>query len=175
VFFSLEQSLEVLERTPRVLRAMLDNLSDFWLLQNYGETTFSPFDVVAHLIHGERTDWMVRAHIILEQGESLPFEPFDPDDGREPSKGKSLDELLDTFAELRAQNLDDLCALALSPEQLALRGTHPAFGPVTMQQLIAAWVVHDLYHLHQIARSMAFQYREEVGPWKEYLPILPDD
>jgi hypothetical protein len=171
--FEIEKSIEVLQRTPDVLRTLLGGLSDFWSMSNYGEATFSPFDVVGHLIHGEETDWMVRVRVILEHGETKVFEPFDRYAMYEASKGKSMNELLDTFALLRAKNLHDLKALKLTPEKLELRGTHPAFGGVTLRQLIATWVVHDLNHLRQIAKSMAFQYREEVGPWKEYLSILP--
>jgi hypothetical protein len=171
--FELEKSVEVLRRTPGALRALLGGLSDFWVLSNYGEATFSPFDVVGHLIHGERTNWMARIRIVLEDGEARPFPPFDRYAMYEASKGKSMAELLDTFASLRAKNLDDLMDLNLTPATLELRGTHPGFGGVTLKQLIAAWVVHDLGHLHQVAKAMAFQYREEVGPWREYLTILP--
>ena len=173
--FHLLQALAVLSKTPDVLRSLLANLSDDWVRSNYGPNTFSPFDVVGHLIHGERTDWMVRARVILEQGEEHPFEPFDRYAMFEASKGKTIGELLDTFAALRAQNLEDLRALHLAPDQLALRGTHPELGAVTLQQLLATWVVHDFNHLHQIAKAMAFQYRHEVGPWRAYLSILPDD
>jgi len=171
--FHLEQALEVLQNTPAVLRALLANLSDPWVLSSYGDQTFSAFDVVGHLIHGERTDWMVRARMILEEGERRPFEPFDRYAMYEASRGKPLGELLDTFASLRAQNLHDLRALGLTDEKLSLRGTHPALGSVTLRQLLATWVVHDLNHIHQIAKAMAHQYRDEVGPWKEYLSILP--
>jgi hypothetical protein len=169
----LGQAVEALRRTPDVLRALLGGLSDCWVLSDYGAGTFSPFDVVGHLIHGERTDWMVRVRVILEHGETTPFEPFDRYAMSEASKGKSLAELLQLFASLRAKNLDDLRALQLTPEQLECRGTHPALGGVKLRQLIAAWVVHDLGHVHQIAKAMAFQYRTEVGPWREYLSILP--
>jgi|SRR5579884_3613672 len=169
----IEKSVEILRRTPAALRALLGGLSDFWALSNYGPDTFSPFDVVGHLIHAERTNWMARARAILGHGEATPLPPFDRYAMYEASKGKSLAELLDTFASLRAKNLDDLFALGLTPERLALRGTHPELGVVTLGQLIAAWVVHDLGHLHQIARAMAFQYRDAVGPWKELLSILP--
>ena len=173
--FDLEQAIEVLQRTPGVLRAWLGGLSDCWALSNYGEATFSPFDVVGHLIHGERTDWMVRVRLILDQGETTPFEPFDRYAMYEASRGKMLEQLLETFALLRAKNLADLQALNLTPEKLDLRGLHPALGAVTLRQLIATWVAHDLNHLHQVAKAMAFQYRDEVGPWKEYLTILPKE
>jgi hypothetical protein len=171
--FTLDQAVEILPRTPDVLRALLGGLSDGWVLSNYGPDTFSPFDVVGHLIHGERTDWMVRVRIILEHGEKMTFEPFDRHAMYEASRGKSMADLLQQFAALRAQNLDDLRALRLTPEKLERRGTHPALGGVTLRQLIAAWVVHDLNHLHQIAKAMAFQYRDDVGPWREYLSLLP--
>lgn len=169
----IERSVEVLSRTPTALRALLSGVSDFWSLNNYGEATFSPFDVVGHLIHGERTNWMTRARIILEQGVAAPFPAFDRYAMYEASTGKSLAELLDTFAQLRAKNLDDLRALDLTPEKLELRGTHPDLGIATLRQLIASWVVHDLGHLHQIAKAMAYQYRDEVGPWRKLLTILP--
>lgn len=171
--FHLPQALEVFARTPHVLRAMLGGLSDEWVLSNYGEKTFSPFDVVGHFIHGERTDWMPRARIILEHGESKPFEPFDRYAMYEASRGKTLADLLDAFQSLRDKNLADLRALRLTPEQLALRGTHPALGPVTLAQLLATWAAHDLSHIHQIAKAMAYQYRDAVGPWRAYLTILP--
>ena len=171
--FELGRSLQVLERTPATLGALLGGLSDFWVRNNYGAQTFSAFDVVGHLIHAERTNWMTRARMILEQGEASPFPPFDRYAMYEASKGQSMSDLLQTFASLRAKNLDDLRALNLTPPQLELRGKHPDFGPVTLKQLIATWVVHDLNHLHQIAKAMAFQYREAVGPWKEFLSVLP--
>jgi hypothetical protein len=144
-------------------------------LSNYGAATFSPFDVVGHLIHGEQTDWMVRVRVILEHGETRPFASFDRYAMFEASKGKSMAELLRTFALLRAKNLGDLRALQLTPQKLECRGSHPALGGVTLRQLLAAWVVHDLNHLHQIAKAMAFQYQQEVGPWREYLSILPKE
>ena len=171
--FQLPEALAVLQRTPRVLFTMLDGLPDFWVLRNYGPQTFSPFDVVGHLIHGERTDWMVRAKLILEHGPEKPFEPFDRYAMYEASKGKSIAELLATFAALRAENLAALRALNLTAQDLDRRGTHPALGPVTLGQLLATWVAHDLNHIHQIAKCMAFQYRDDVGPWKQYLSILP--
>lgn len=171
--FQLDEAIAVLERTPAVLRTALEGLSDSWVSRNYGEATFSPFDVVGHLIHGERTDWMVRVRWILERGESEPFEPFDRYAMYEESKGKSIDELLATFARLRADNLNALRSMDLSESHFVRRGAHPALGPVTLDQLLATWVVHDLNHIHQIAKSMAYQYRNDVGPWKQYLSILP--
>lgn len=173
--FTLDHSLEVLQRTPAVLHSLLHGLSDFWSKSNYGPETFSPFDVVGHLIHGEETDWMVRARIILEQGEVQPLPPFDRYAMFEASQGKSMADLLATFAQLREKNLNDLRTLKLTQGQLNKRGTHPALGTITLQQLLATWVAHDLNHLHQIAKAMAYQYRNEVGPWREYLTFLPKD
>ena len=169
----IERSIEVLERTPAVLRALLGGVSSFWALSNYGPDTFGPFDVVGHLIHGERTNWMVRLHMILEHGEMQPFPAFDRYAMYEASNGKSMADLLDMFVAERAKNLDDLKALGLTPEKLGRRGTHPQLGTVTLGNLVAAWAVHDLGHTHQVVKAMAFQYRDEVGPWREYLTILP--
>ena len=171
--FRLDQSVEVLERTPAVLRAMLAGLSEPWVMNNYGSETWSPFDVVGHLIHGEKTDWIPRARIILGQGPSRAFEPFDRFAQYEASKGKTIDVLLDEFDSLRKQSLGSLRAMTLTDDQLDLPGTHPALGPVTLRQLLATWVCHDLNHIHQVAKSMAFQYRNEVGAWREYITILP--
>jgi hypothetical protein len=171
--FSIPDAMEVLERTPGCLRAMLGGLGEGWIQSNYGENTFSPFDVVGHLIHGERTDWMVRARIILESGPSRPFDPFDRYAMHEAGRGQSIGRLLDTFETLRTANLRDLKAMNLGPDELSRCGTHPALGRVTLAQLLATWVVHDLGHLHQIAKCMAHQYRDHVGPWRAYLSILP--
>ena len=170
--FQLQKSIEILERTPRTLRSLLGGLSDSWLLNNEGPETFSPFDVVGHLIHGEETDWIPRAKIILEHGESRAFTPFDRFAFYEKSKGKSLEDLLTTFQRLREQNVEVLKGLNLAPEQLALKGTHPELGQVTLSQLLATWTTHDLGHLSQIVRVMAKQYGSEVGPWTEFLSIL---
>ncbi len=171
--FSLERSVEVLERTPGVLRAMLAGLGEPWVMNNYGPETWSPFDVVGHLIHGERTDWIPRARIILEHGPTKPFEPFDRFVQYEDSRGKTIDQLLSEFESLRHQSLEALRSMRLTDEQLDLPGTHPALGPVTLRNLLATWVCHDLNHIHQIAKSMAYQYRNEVGAWREYITILP--
>lgn len=169
----IERAVEVLSRTPVALSALLGGVSDFWWRSNYGEATFSPFDVVGHLLHGDRTNWMVRVRFILTTGETTPFPTFDRYAMFEESRGRSINELLDAFARLRADNLAELTALDLTPEALDRRGTHPSLGPVTLRQLLAAWVVHDLGHLHQVAKAMAFQYRDEVGPFREFLTILP--
>ena len=163
---------EVLERTPDALRSLLGGLSDDWTLPNEGPETFSPHDVVGHLIHGEKTDWIPRARVILEHGASKPFEPFDRFGFRAYATGVPIDTLLDEFARLRGQNLEILRGLGLTPDKFALEGAHPVLGTVTLGQLIATWVVHDLNHLGQAMRVMAKQYGDEVGPWTQFLGIL---
>ncbi len=163
---------EVLERTPRALRGLLGGLSDDWTLPNEGPDTFSPHDVVGHLIHGEKTDWIPRLRRILEHGPSQPFEPFDRFGFRAYATGMPIDALLGEFARLRAENIAILRGLRLTEDQLGLEGRHPALGAVTLGQLIATWVVHDLNHVAQAVRVMARQYRGEVGPWTEFLAIL---
>lgn len=170
--FTLEATREILSRTPATLDALLRGLPDGWSHCDEGADTWSPFDVVGHLIHGERTDWIPRAKIILEHGPARPFEPFDRFAQLEANRGKTLEELLDLFAELRAANLRELDALELTPERLSREGTHPELGTVTLGQLLATWAVHDLNHLAQIARAMASRYRSDVGPWGAYLRIL---
>ena len=168
----LQNTISLLARTPGALDALLRDLPDTWTLRNEGEKTWSAFDVVGHLIHGERTDWMPRARLILDFGETRAFEPFDRWAQVRESQGKSLVQLLDEFARLRSQNLDELRGWNLQPEHFARRGRHPALGAVTLSQLLATWAVHDLTHLHQISRIMAHQYREAVGPWSAYLGVL---
>ncbi len=168
----LEQTTTLLERFPAVLAALLRGLPDRWMAVNEGEGTWTPVDVVGHLVHGERTDWMARTRRILREGTARAFDPFDREAQRRESAGKSLPELLDEFARLRAANLAELRALALGPEQLARRGLHAALGEVTLAQLLATWAAHDLTHLHQLSRVMAHQYREAVGPWSVYLGVL---
>lgn len=170
--FEMGAAVAVLERTPAVLRSMLEGLPDTWLMANEGPATFSPFDVVGHLLHGERADWLVRAEIILRQGSDRVFQPFDRFAHVHESHGRSMGELLDELAALRAANLSQLASWNPGGAQLSLTGEHPVFGTVTLRQLLAAWVVHDLGHIAQISRVMAKQYRTEVGPWREYLPIL---
>ena len=172
--FSLTDAMAVLSRTPVVLDQWLRDLPSGWLDGNEGPETWSPNDVVGHLIHGERTDWMARARLILEQGEARVFDPFDRFAQFRESQGKSIGQLLDEFAALRAENLRALEALKLEPEKLRKTGMHPALGSVTLEQLLATWVAHDMDHLAQIARVMAKQYDTAVGPWKEYLSILSD-
>jgi hypothetical protein len=171
--FKTEQAMQILQRTPAVLRAMLGGgLDEAWIRNNYGPDTFSPFDVVGHLIHGERTDWLPRIRHILRHGESIPFEPFDRYAMYDANRGKSIGQLLDEFGLLRDENLRELRALDLNESQFELKGLHPALGEVTVRQLIATWVAHDLNHIHQIAKCMAWQYRDEVGPWLAYLGAL---
>lgn len=170
--FDLQQTIALLSRTPSALNALLRDLPETWTLRNEGGKTWSPFDIVGHLIHGERTDWMARARIILQHGESRPFDPFDRLAQEREGQRKSLGELLDEFACLRAENLDVLRAMNLQPEDFERRGRHPALGLVTLSQLLATWAVHDMTHLHQLSRVMAYQYREVVGPWSAYLGVL---
>lgn len=170
--FQLEHAVNILSRTPSVLNDLLLHLPDEWSRQNEGRDSWSPYDVVGHLIHAEETDWMPRARIILEEGEARPFAPFDRRAQVEKSAGKSLEELLRAFEELRVKNLEKLGEWGLTAEQLEKRGAHPEFGVVTLRQLLATWVVHDLSHLAQISRVMCKQYKEAVGPWEAYLPIL---
>lgn len=170
--FDLQQTVALLSRTPSALNALLRDLPQAWTLGNEGGKTWSPFDIVGHLIHGERTDWMPRARIILQYGENRAFDPFDRLAQERESQGKSLGELLDEFARLRSGNLDALHEMKLTPEDLNRRGRHPALGVVTLSQLLATWAVHDMTHLHQLSRVMAYQYREAVGPWSAYLGVL---
>jgi hypothetical protein len=170
--FAVDEAVAILSRTPAAIDAMLRGLPEAWLTAHEGGETWSPFDVVGHLIHGERTDWLSRARIILEHGESRPFEPFDRFAQFAESRGRTLASLLDEFAELRQQNLAALSGLALNEGDLARRGRHPALGVVTLRQLLATWVAHDLDHIMQIARVLARQYGEEVGPWRAYLRAI---
>lgn len=172
MIFQLSDGIAVLERTPAAFRALLTGLPDMWIERNEGPATFSPFDNVGHLIHGERTDWIPRARIVLAQADNRRFEPYDRFAQVRESQGKRLGELLDEFAQLRAENLATLRGWKLSDRELALMGEHPELGPVTLRQLLATWVAHDLGHVAQTARVMAKQYREAVGPWRAYLPVL---
>ena len=165
-------AVAVLERTPAALRGMLDGLPDAWLLATEGPDTFSPRDVVGHLVFGEETDWVPRIRIILEHGPRRPFTPFDRTGFRAAYAGVGTAELLDRFASLRGSNLAFVRDLRLTPEKLALPGTHPELGAVTLGQLLSTWAVHDLGHVTQISRVLAKQYRDEVGPWRAYLSIL---
>jgi hypothetical protein len=169
---NLENTTVFLARTPSVLDALLRDLPDLWTRGREGEDSWSPFDVVAHLIHAEEENWMPRARIILEFGESRPFPPFDREGNFREFRGKTIDELLDEFARVRAESLQELNILNLLPADLEKRGLHPALGEVTLSHLLATWAAHDLTHLHQISRVMALQYREAVGPWSKFLGVM---
>lgn len=170
--FDLSAGTAILARTPETLRAMLSGLPASWTDATEGPETWSPCVIVGHLIHGERTDWIPRARIILEQGEDRRFIPYDRFAQFRESRGKSLADLLDEFEALRRTNLETLRGWRLADAQLALEGEHPEFGAVTLRQLLATWVVHDLGHIAQATRVMAKQYREAIGPWRAYLPIV---
>ncbi len=170
--FSVGEAMAVLARTPASINALLRGLPEPWVRQNEGKETWSAFDIVGHLIVGERTDWMPRVRIILENGEARAFDPFDRFAQAKENQGKSLEQLLDEFARLRRENLVALEKLNLQPEDFTRRGKHPALGPVTLSQLLATWAVHDLTHLHQLSRVMAYQYRDLVGPWSAFLGVL---
>lgn len=170
--FQLDKSIEILNRTPAVLEHLLTGLSRDWYSHNEGENTWSPYDVIGHLIHGEKTDWLVRSEIILSKAADKTFIPFDRFAQMSTSKEKSLEALLQEFRELREANLTKLEALKIGEEDLSNTGIHPELGEVSLQQLLASWVVHDLGHIAQISRVMAKQYTQEVGPWIAYLGIL---
>jgi DinB superfamily len=174
VEFSLDLAIEVLSRTPRTLRGLLEGISEAWARRDEGPETFSPFDNLGHLIDGEETDWIPRARMILARGPSVRFEPYDRFRHRSRNVGRTLESLLSEFEKLRAANLDLLLSWHLDTSQLDLPGEHPALGSVTLRQLLAAWVVHDLGHVAQVARVMAKQYSHEVGPWVPFLPVLTD-
>jgi uncharacterized damage-inducible protein DinB len=170
--FDLKKSIEILERTPAVVAGMLQGLSKEWTSRNEGGDTWSPYDIVGHLIHGEKTDWVPRLQIILSDSSDKRFQPFDRFAQARDSKDKTLSQLLEEFKSLREQNLQVLRSLDLSGEDLSRQGIHPAFGKVSLSQLLATWVVHDLNHIAQIARVLASQYRSDVGPWVAYLHVL---
>ncbi len=168
----LKDTMALLARTPRMLDALLRDLPDAWTMSNEGDKTWTPYDVVGHLCHGERADWIPRLKRILESGEAKPFDKYDRFAQERESKGKSLGQLLDEFEELRAANLRTVSSMKLKPEDLQRRGMHPSLGPVTLANLLATWAAHDLTHLHQISRIMAHQCRETVGPWTVYMGVL---
>ena len=170
--FSLEKSIEILERTPNVLESYLNHISPEWLHNNEGEDTWSPYEVVGHLVFGEKTDWLVRIKLILSESENKLFEPFDRFAQINEGSDKSINELLTEFKTLRQDNLNELNALKITEQDFNRKGIHPEFGEVTLLQLISTWVVHDLGHIAQISRVMAKQYKTEVGPWIDYLGIL---
>jgi len=170
--FVLEEGIAILSRTPATLDALLRGLPDGWIAANEGGATWSPFDVTGHLIHGERTDWIPRARIILEHGEARPFDSFDRFAQSSLSAGRTLASLLDEFAALRAENLHALAAMRLTAADLDRRGRHPELGAVTLRQLLATWVAHDLDHVVQVSRVLARHYSDDVGPWRAYLRII---
>lgn len=170
--FSIDKSIEILERTPDVLAELTNQLSGDWTMNNEGGETWSVFDVIGHLIHGDKTDWMTRIEIILSKDSDKEFKSFDRFAQFEESKGKSLEQLLSEFAMVRKTNLQKLKGFHLTVSDYNKTGIHPKFGAVTLSQLIAAWTVHDLDHLSQISRVMAKQYKEATGPWIEYLKII---
>ena len=170
--YSTKEATQVLERTPLVLRSLLSGLADGWIMNNEGPDTFSPYDVMGHLIHGEKTDWVTRAKIILAFGISKPFTPWDRFAQYEESKGKDLDQLLDEFEAVRKENMQWFNSLNLSEADLDKTGMHPKLGEITLRNLLSTWVVHDLTHIAQITRVMAKQYKEEMGPWPEFFRIL---
>ena len=172
---SLQQTVCLLARTPGTLNALLRDLPDEWTRRNEGEGTWSAFDIVAHLIHAERTDWMVRVNALLQLGPAHTFAAFDRTGHVRDIQERPLGHLLNEFAQVRSENLRELHALNLQPEDLGRQARHPAFGPVTLSQLLATWATHDLTHLHQISRVMAYQYRDAVGPWEKYLGVLHCD
>jgi hypothetical protein len=168
----LDDTISLLARTPITLNTLLRDQPEIWTQRNEGENTWSAYDVIGHLAHGERADWIPRVKCILLHGDSQAFEPFDRFAQVRESQGKSLSQLLDEFSQLRAENLATVRAMNLQPGDLERRGLHPSLGPVTMSQLIATWAAHDMTHLHQISRILAYQYRETVGPWSQYLGVL---
>lgn len=170
--FDVKSTIEILEKTPAVLENLLGGLSEKWLTANEGPETFSPFDVVGHLVHGEKTDWVPRMQLILSDKPDKTFQPFDRFAQFAESEGKTLPQLLAEFRTLRERNLETLKSKQLTAADLAKTGIHPTFGAVTLEQLLATWTVHDLGHLAQIARVMSKQYKQAVGPWVDFLPIL---
>jgi hypothetical protein len=170
--FTIDKSIEILERTPDVLKSMLSGLSSEWTLANEGDGTWSAYDVIGHLIHGERTDWIPRAKVILSGKDNRQFTPFDRFAQFSESREKSLQELLSEFELLRKENLNWLVEKRINDKDLEEKGIHPDFGEVSLSQLLATWVVHDLTHIAQISRVIAKQYKEAVGPWIVYLRVL---
>lgn len=170
--FDLKKTIEILSRTPGTLEVLLTGLSEEWIKNNEGENTWSPYDVIGHLIHGEKTDWLVRANIILSDASDKTFEPFDRFAQFEASKGKTIHQLLQEFKVEREKNIKELESKHITKNDLAKKGRHPALGEVSLEQLLSTWTAHDLGHIAQITRVMAKQYTEEVGPWKQYLPVL---
>jgi len=169
---NLDETIALISRTPATLNTLLRDLPEIWTRRNEGGNTWTPVDVVGHLISGERTDWMPRVRVILEHGATRTFEPFDMQGHLREVQGKSLEQLLDEFARLRADNLTTLRAMNLGPAELARPGRHPSLGDVTLSQLLATWAAHDLTHVHQLTRILAHQYRDAVGPWSQYMGVM---
>lgn len=170
--FELNKSIEILKNTPNVLESLLNDISEDWIHNNEGEHTWSPYEVVGHLIHGEKTDWIIRVKTILSETDHKLFEPFDRFAQISKNQTLALKDLLQEFRALREKNLNDLIELNITPKHMHRNGIHPEFGSVTLKELISTWVVHDLGHIAQISRVMAKQYSNEVGPWNSYLGIL---
>ena len=168
----LQLTIALLERTPKTLDALLRDLPEPWSRANEGGDSWNAFDIVSHLLHGERTDWIPRVARILEYGESKTFSPFDRNGDVHEGEGKSMAQVLDEFAQLRAESIEKLRALKLQPEDIESKGVHPVFGTVTLSQLLATWAMHDMTHLHQLSRVLAYQYRDAVGPWTAYLGVM---
>lgn len=172
MYYNQEKSIEILERTPEVLKTLLSGLHADWIINNEGPETFSPYDVIGHLIHGEKTDWRDRTMMILDYGVSKTFEPYDRFAQQRESKGKTIGQLLDEFTLLRKKNMEWFSSLQLTGAELDKQGMHPVLGPVTLRQLLSTWVIHDLTHISQITRVMAKQYKEEMGPWLEFFRVM---
>jgi hypothetical protein len=171
--FQLTKATEILTRTPPLLKVWLTGLSDSWMFENEGKDTWSPYDVLGHLIQGERVDWIPRAKIILDESlEHKMFEPFDRHAQLQYGHSRTMDDMLTEFEKLRSENLDELAHMKITSAKLKMRGIHPSLGTVTLKELLSTWVAHDLTHIAQIARVMGHQYRSEVGPWKVYIRIL---
>ncbi|WP_298997098.1 DinB family protein [Flagellimonas sp. S174] len=172
MIFELDKAIEILERTPSTIETLLDGISKEWLKHNEGDNTWSPYEIVGHLIHGEKTDWIPRAKIILSESQNKTFEPFDRFAQNKQGQKKTISELLKEFKKLRTENIKELQSLNIDEQALKKRGVHPELGEVNLKELLSTWVVHDLGHISQISRVMAKQYKEEVGAWKAYLGIL---
>ncbi len=170
--FDLAEAIQILERTPRVLKVFLSDLPESWILSNEGGESWSPFDIVGHLVHGEKTDWITRAQITLTDNQDKSFPPFDRFAQFNDSKGKTLPILLDEFEALRSKNIEILQEMNITEADYLKIGIHPNFGEVNLKQLLSTWVVHDLGHIRQIARVMAKQYAGEIGPWRQFLPVV---
>ena len=172
MIFNLSDSIALLSRTPIILTSLLNGLPDPWITNNDGDQTWSPYDIVGHLIHGEKTDWIPRARIILSDQQDKTFVPFDRFAQNEESKGKSIEQLLSEFSKLRTENVEELKAMNITSKKLEMTGIHPELGVATLAQLLATWTAHDLNHIRQMTRVMARNYKEEAGPWRAYMPIL---